>query len=170
MVKLEEIRMKGKTETTIPFRVIEESKIHSRIEAAEQKGFTTYTGRDQELATLHTCLEKAVQGQGQFATVVGEAGVGKSRLHYEFRHSLDREKITVLQGRCQSYGSDIPYLPFVDAIRRGLHLRDEYSPAELLEKAVTNIKAIDPSLEQYIPLYLHLLSIRSDYPLPAHLT
>ncbi|UCD91051.1 MAG: AAA family ATPase [Desulfobacterales bacterium] len=169
MVKLEKIRMKGKTETTIPFRVIEESKIHSRIEAAEQKGFTTYTGRDQELATLHTCLEKVVQGQGQFATVVGEAGVGKSRLHYEFRHSLDREKITVLQGRCQSYGSDIPYLPFVDAIRRGLHLRDEYSPAELLEKAVTNIKAIDPSLEQYIPLYLHLLSIRSDYPLPAHL-
>jgi class 3 adenylate cyclase/tetratricopeptide (TPR) repeat protein len=168
-VKLEEIRMKGKTEPTIPFRVIEESKIHSRIEAAEQKGFTTYTGRDQELTTLHTCLEKVVRGQGQFATVVGEAGAGKSRLHYEFRHSLDRKKITVLQGRCQSYGSDIPYLPFVDAIRRGLHLRDDYSPAELLEKAVTNIKAIDPSLEQYIPLYLHLLSIRSDYPLPAHL-
>jgi tetratricopeptide (TPR) repeat protein len=169
MVKLEEIRMKGKTETTIPFRVIEESKIHSRFEAAEQKGFTTYIGRDQELTTLHTCLEKVVQGQGQFVTVLGEAGVGKSRLHYEFRHSLDREKITVLQGRCQSYGRDIPYLPFVDAIRRGLHLRDEYSPAELLEKAVTNIEAIDPSLEQFLPLYLHLLSIRSDYPLPAHL-
>lgn len=166
---LEAIRMKGKTKPMTPYRVIGESKIHSRFEAAEKKGFTAYTGRDQELATLHACLEKAVRGEGQFVTVVGEAGAGKSRLHYEFRHNLDREKITVLQGRCQSYGSDTPYLPFLDSMRRGLHLREDDSPDELLEKAVTNIKAIDPSLEEYIPLYLHMLSIRSDYPLPVHL-
>jgi predicted ATPase len=166
---LESIRMKGQTEPTTPYRIIGASKIHSRFEAAEQKGLTTFTGREQELTTIFSCLEKVNQGKGQFVTVVGEAGVGKSRLLYEFRHGLDREKVSVLQGRCQSYGSDTPYLPFLDALRRGLHLREEDSPAELLEKAVTNIKAIDPSLEQYIPLFLHLLSIRSDYPLPAHL-
>lgn len=166
---LEATRMKGKTAPMTPYRVIGESKIHSRFEAAEQRGFTTYTGRDQELATLRGCLEKAVRGEGQFVTVVGEAGVGKSRLQYEFRHSLDSEKVTVLQGRCQSYGSDTPYLPFLNALRRGLHLREEDSPSELLDKSVTNIKAIDSSLEQYIPLYLHLLSIRSDYQLPANL-
>ncbi len=84
--------------------------------------------------------------------------------------SWTQENVTVLQGRCDSYGSDIPYLPFIDALRWGLNLKkEEDSPAELLEKAVTNIKAIDPSLEQFIPLYLHLLSIQSDYPLPAHL-
>jgi predicted ATPase len=82
---------------------------------------------------------------------------------------LDREKITVLQGRCQPYGRNIPYFPFIDALRRGLHLREEDSPAELLEKAVTNIRGIDPSLEQFIPLYLHLLSIQSYYTLPEHL-
>jgi tetratricopeptide (TPR) repeat protein len=168
-VALEEIRMKGKPEPTIPFRVIRESKIHSRFEASEQKGFTTYTGRDQELATLYACLEKALQKEGQFVTVVGEAGVGKSRLLYEFRHQLDKGNVTVLQGRCDSYGSDTPYLPFIDALRWGLNLKEEDSPAELLEKAVINIKAIDPSLEQFIPLYLHLLSIRSEYSLPAHL-
>ena len=169
-VALKEVRMKGIPEPTIPFRVIRESKIHSRFEASEQKGFTTYTGRDQELATLYACLEKVLQKEGQFVTVVGEAGVGKSRLLYEFRHRLDQENVTVLQGRCDSYGSDIPYLPFIDALRWGLHLKkEEDSPAELLEKAVTNIKAIDPSLEQFIPFYLHLLSIQSDYPLPAHL-
>jgi class 3 adenylate cyclase/tetratricopeptide (TPR) repeat protein len=166
---LEEIRMKGKTEPVIPFRVLGESKVHSRFEASEQKGFTTFTGRDQELSTLFGCLEKVRQKKGQFVTIVGEAGVGKSRLHYEFRHRLDRENVTVLQGRCQSYGSDIPYLPFIDALRWGLHLKEEESPADLLEKAVANIKAIDPLLEQYIPLYLHLLSIQSDYALPAHL-
>jgi tetratricopeptide (TPR) repeat protein len=168
-IALEEIRMKGKTELTVPYRVIGESKIQTRIEVAEQKGFTPYTGRDQELTILHACLDKALQGEGQFVTVVGEAGVGKSRLHYELRHRLDQEKITVLQGWCQSYGGDIPYLPLIDALRRGLHLQEEYSPVELLEKAVANIKAIDPSLEQYIPLYLHLLSIPGDYRLPVHL-
>ena len=168
-IALEEIRMKGKTGPTIPYRVIGESKIQTRFEAAEQKGFTTYTGRDQELAILRTCLEKAILGEGQFVTVMGEEGMGKSRLHYELRHKLDRKKITVLQGRCQPYGRNIPYFPFIDALRRGLHLREEESPAELLEKAVANIKAIDPSLEQFIPLYLHLLSIQSYYPLPEHL-
>ena len=168
-VALEEIRMKGKLDPTIPFRVIRESKIHSRFEASEQKGFTTYTGRDQELVTLYACLEKVLQKEGQFVTVAGEAGVGKSRLLYEFRHRLDQEKVMVLQGRCASYGSDIPYLPLIDALRWGLRLKEEDSPAELLEKAVANIKAIDPSLEQFIPLYLHLLSIQSDYSLPAHL-
>jgi class 3 adenylate cyclase/tetratricopeptide (TPR) repeat protein len=164
-----EIKLKGKSKPIIPYRVIGESKIHSRFEASEKKGFTAYAGRIQELATLHSCLEKAVQGKGQFVTVAGEAGVGKSRFHYEFRHSLDRQNLTILQGRCQSYGSDTPYLPFLDALRRGLQLKDEDSPSELLEKVVTNSKAIDPELEQYIPLYLHLLSIRSDYELPEHL-
>jgi class 3 adenylate cyclase/tetratricopeptide (TPR) repeat protein len=168
-VALEAIKLKGKHEPTIPFRVIRESKIHSRFEASEQKGFTTYTGRDLEMATLDACLEKVLQKQGQFVTVAGEAGVGKSRLLYEFRPRLEKENVTVLQGRCDSYGSDIPYLPFIDALRWGLHLKEEDNPAELLEKAVTSIKAIDPSLEQFIPLYLHLLSIQSDYSLPAHL-
>ena len=168
-VALDEIRMKGRAEPTIPFRVMRESKVHSRFEASEQKGFTAYSGRNQELAILYDSFEKARRKEGQFVTVVGQAGVGKSRLHYEFRHRLDRENVTILQGRCQSYGSDIPYLPFIDALRWGLHLKEEHSPAELLEKAVINITAIDPLLEQFIPLYLHLLSIQSDYSLPARL-
>jgi class 3 adenylate cyclase/tetratricopeptide (TPR) repeat protein len=168
-VALEAIRMKGNAEPTIPFRVIKESEIHSRFEASEQKGFTTYTGRDRELAALFTCLERVLQKEGQFVTVVGEAGVGKSRLLYEFRHRLSHENVTVLQGRCHAYGSDIPYLPLIDALQWGLRLKEEDTPGELLEKAVANIKTIDPSLEQFVPLYLHLLSIQSDHSLPAHL-
>ena len=89
---------------------------------------------------------------------------------YEFRHSLDGDKITVLEGRCQSYGSDTPYFSLINALRRGLRLREEDTPGELLEKAVAGILTIDHTLEQYLPLYLHLLSIPSeDYPLPKHL-
>lgn len=168
-IALEETVLKGKTEPTIPYQVIGESKIQTRFEFAEQKGFTTYTGRDQELDILHTCLDKVFRGEGQFITVVGEAGMGKSRLHYELRHRLDREKITVLQGWCQSYGRDIPYFPFINALQRGLKLSGDHSSTELSEKAVNNIMEIDSSLEQFVPFYLHLLSIPSKYHLPAHL-
>ena len=167
---LESITVRGKTKPLTPYRVIGESAVQTRFEAARIQGFTAFTGREHELTTLYSCLEKTLAGKGQFVTVVGEAGLGKSRLAYEFRHSLNRSAITVVQGRCQSYGTSIPYFPHINALRRGLNLRDEDTPVELHEKAVFNVLAIDPSLEQYLPLYLHLLSIPSEaYPLPEHL-
>jgi class 3 adenylate cyclase/tetratricopeptide (TPR) repeat protein len=164
------VAMKGKAQPVSAYRVREETPVRTRFEVAQQRGFTPYTGREQELAMLHGCLERALAGQGQFVTVFGEAGVGKSRLLFEFRYSLDREYVTVLEGRCQSYGVEIPYLPFLDGMRRGLQLRDVDSPDRLFEKAVANVRAIDPVLERYLPHYLHLLSIPSDaYPMPPEL-
>ena len=167
---LEEVTVKGRTRPTTPYRVTGESAVQTRFEAAQQKGFTSFTGRQQELAALNACLDKTTGSNGQFVTILGEAGVGKSRLVYEFRHSLDRKKITVLQGRCQAYGASTPYFPHINALKRGLNLRDEDTPAELHDKAVANILAIDSSLEKYLPIFLHLLSIPSEqHPLPKNL-
>jgi class 3 adenylate cyclase/tetratricopeptide (TPR) repeat protein len=167
---LDPVTVRGKTKPLIPYRVIGESAVQTRFEAARIQGFTAFTGREHELTALYSCLEKTLAGMGQFVTVAGEAGIGKSRLIYEFRHSLNRSAITVVQGRCQSYGRSIPYFPHINALRRGLNLRDENTPIELHEKVVFNILAIDPSLEKYLPVYLHLLSIPSEvYPLPQHL-
>jgi tetratricopeptide (TPR) repeat protein len=154
----------------IPYRINGELAVRTRFEAAEKLGFTEFTGRNQELITLYSSLDKAMAGNGQFVTVVGEAGVGKSRLVYEFSHSQNQNDITVLQGHCQSYGTSIPYFPHLNALKRGLNLHDEDTSAELLQKAVSYVLAIDQKLEQYLPLYLHLLSIQSEeYQLPEHL-
>jgi class 3 adenylate cyclase len=101
MHALDAANIKGKARPIIPYRVVKELAVRTRFEAAEQRGFTAFTGRERELETLHSCFEKTVAGDGQFVTMVGEAGVGKSRLAYEFRHSLDRNRTTILQGRCQ---------------------------------------------------------------------
>ena len=165
---LEPVEMKGKTQPVTPYCVLGKTQVATRFEAAAQRGLSKFTGREQELTVFHDCLEKAMAGQGQFLTVVGAAGVGKSRLLFEFRHSLDREKVTVLEGRCQSYGAKTPYFPWLDALRRGLQLRDADTLNDMHQKVVTNVRAVDPSLEQYLPFYLHLLSIPSmQYPLPA---
>jgi class 3 adenylate cyclase len=92
------VTIKGKAQQLTPYLVVGELAVRTRLDAAELRGFTAFTGREQELATLRSCLGKVVGGEGQFVTVVGEAGVGKSRLMYEFRHALDRNKITVLEG------------------------------------------------------------------------
>jgi tetratricopeptide (TPR) repeat protein len=93
--------------------------------------------------------------------------VGKSRLLYEFRQRIDRGTTTVLEGRCQSYGAETPYLPLLDALRRGLRIHELTDSAVLHDTAVVNIRAISPDLEQYLPHLLHLLSIPStDHPLP----
>ena len=167
---LEIVSIKGKTKPITPYLVVRELGVHTRFEAAEQRGFTAFTGRRQELITLNSCLNKVVAENGQFVTVVGDAGVGKSRLVFEFRHSIDRDQFTVLQGRCQSYGSNVPYLPFLNALKRGLHLSEDDTPSELKEKVVSNILNIDETLEQFLPFYLHLLSIPSEnHPLPRNL-
>jgi len=63
------------------------------------------------LTVLHSCLEKTVAGKGQFVTIVGEAGMGKSRLVYEFQNSIDKNKVEVWQGYCQSFWSGTNYFP-----------------------------------------------------------
>ncbi len=62
---LEPVNMKGKAEPVVPYRILSKTTIQTRIEAAEQRGFTTYTGRDEELATLQACQENTIQGEGQ---------------------------------------------------------------------------------------------------------
>ncbi|MCZ6750037.1 MAG: AAA family ATPase, partial [SAR324 cluster bacterium] len=159
---LESAELKGKAAPVTPHRVVGETLARTRFEAAQQRGFTPYVGRERELSQMRRCLENAIAGEGQYVTVVGEPGIGKSRLIYELRHEIDPDRVAVLEGRCQSYGAETPYLPFLDALRRGLELKEDDTPDQLLEKAIANIAAIDPELKRYLPHILHLLSISSE--------
>jgi class 3 adenylate cyclase/tetratricopeptide (TPR) repeat protein len=169
MVPCPPVRVKGKAAAIVPYQVVAESRISSRFEAARERGFKSYVGREQELETLRSCLRRAIAGKGQLVTIEGEPGIGKSRLVYEFLSSLDRNQISTPQGRCQPYGSEVPYFSFLDGLRRALRLNENDNQAETLEKAVKNIKQIAPSLEKYLPHLLHILSIPSEYELPSDL-
>ncbi len=166
---LKTTRLKGKTSEILPYRVLRESPIGSRFESSEKRGLTPYVGRNDDLAVLHACLQKVIQGEGQLVTVEGDAGAGKSRLIYEFRHRIDRDRVAVSEGRCQAYGTDTPYLPFIDGLRWGLRLREADTSQEMADKVVASIHEIDPTLDKYLPFYLHLLSVPSKYTLPPHL-
>jgi class 3 adenylate cyclase/tetratricopeptide (TPR) repeat protein len=158
------LNLKGKSASVVPHYVTgEREDVGGRFEATSaQRGLTAFAGRQKELATLQEALQWATQGQGNCVTVIGEAGIGKSRLMHEFRQSVNREEVTVLEGRCQSYGAETPYLPFLDALRRGLRLHTRTDASALHATAVANIRAVSPELERYLPHLLHLLSIPSE--------
>ncbi len=162
--------LKPKSGPVMSYRVLCESGAQTRLEAAQSLGLTRYTGREKELITLQDIYDKALKGEGQVVSVVGEAGAGKSRLLLEFRRSLREMPATILQGRCESYGGNIPYQPFIDVLRDALNLQENDSPVGLLSRTVEGIRAIDSNLDIYIPLYLHLLSLPSEeYPIPEPL-
>ena len=161
--------VRGRSQPVKPFVVKGESGVHTRFEIDESVELSALQGRETELALLNSALQNALAGDGQFLTISGEAGLGKSRLLYEFRKQLDPD-VKIIQGSCQSFGSTIPYFPFRGLIRELLDIAAKDPDGENVETIVSRILAIDSSLKPYIALFLQLFSIESEeYPLPEQL-
>lgn len=156
------------SEPVIPYRLVNGAKLPAsmRVDTA-----SPFVGRKAELARLHECREKALKGNGQFVSIVGEAGVGKTRLVYEFERQLDKDHLTAITVRCQPSDVHTPLFPFVQALKELLQIGDASEDGSDEESVLSRIKRIDSNLEPYLPVLLHLLSIPSDtHPLPDRLT
>jgi hypothetical protein len=107
---LGKVEVKGKGGLQEAFELIKTGKVESRIEASVAKGLTRFVGRENSMAVLMNAYEKAQSGSGQVVGVVGDAGVGKSRLLLEFKNRLTRGEFTYLEGRSlQSVRNRITY-------------------------------------------------------------
>jgi tetratricopeptide (TPR) repeat protein/class 3 adenylate cyclase len=140
------------------YRVEGETGAHTRLDAAKVVGLTTYTGREEELGVLQSLFERAAAGEGQLITVLGDAGVGKSRLLLEFQRELHGKTVRILQSRCEPHSAATPYLPFIDLLRHLIEIRED-SPERIRQHIIARINAIDPDLSVFLPIYLNLLSI-----------
>ena len=150
-----------------PFRVVGETEIATRLELSNRSGLTPYVGRQSELATLQTYVARARTGLGSVVAIVGEAGAGKSRLLHELQASLGHgNDLCVLRARCRAYADGVPYGVFVQLLGAVVDIRPRLGSADVAAR----IRALDPALEPYLPLFLHLLSMSSDlHVLPKHL-
>ena len=120
---LGKLEVKGKKEPVEAYELVKASEIETRIEAAQAKGLTEFVGRQGEMEALKEAFDKAKAGSGQVVGIVGEAGVGKSRLMLELRRILSKEAYTYIEGRCLHYGSSMAYLPVLDILRSSLFLK-----------------------------------------------
>jgi hypothetical protein len=109
--------VKGLPEPVEVFELVGASAIRRRLQAAAARGLTRFVGRDQELVVMQQALAQASAGHGQVVALVGEAGVGKSRLVYEFLHSHHTQGWLRLESSAVSYGKATAYLPVCDLLK-----------------------------------------------------
>ena len=91
--------------------------LRTALEVSRARGFSRFVGREQETASLEAALARALDGQGQVVGVVGEAGVGKSRLSYEFSQRARARGVAVHEARCVAHGKMIPFGPILEMLR-----------------------------------------------------
>jgi class 3 adenylate cyclase/tetratricopeptide (TPR) repeat protein len=151
------IPIKGMTEPVEVFDLTGASTIRTRLQAAVARGLTRFVGRDTEIEGLRRALEQARAGHGQVVAVVGEAGVGKSRLVYEFVHSHRMQSWLVLESASVSYGKATPYFPVVDLLKRYVHVEDGDEPRTIRAKVTGQILTLDTSLQETLPALFTLL-------------
>jgi transcriptional regulator with AAA-type ATPase domain/tetratricopeptide (TPR) repeat protein len=121
------------------------------------QGLSPFVGREHDLTTLQSLLARAEEERGQVVVIVGEAGVGKSRLLHEFRQILAQREVTYLEGRCFSYGSTIPYLPFIDIVRSNFALVEADTSEVTGAKVRASLEALGIDPKEWAPYLLHLL-------------
>jgi len=159
LLDLGELSVKGKRREVHAFEVLGERDVSSEIEAAEDSGLTPMAGREHERSMLQTAFKAACEQRGQVAMLVGEAGIGKSRLVHEFRQSLANEAHVWLEGRCSPFGTTTAFQALSDALRRSFHIDDRDDEAEALAKIEEAVRRFGGDLEWTQPYLRQLLAL-----------
>ena len=156
------VPVQGLAEPVEVFELVGASHLRRRLQAAAARGLTRFVGRQQELEALHQALAQARDGHGQVVALVGEAGVGKSRLVYEFVHSHHTQGWRVLESASVSYGKATPYFPVIDLLKRYCHIDDGDDARTIRAKVTGQILTLDPALQETVPALLALLDALPD--------
>ena len=153
------VPVKGLTDPVEVFELVGASALRWRFQAAAARGLTRFVGRQTELEVLRQTLTQAEAGHGQVVAIVGEAGVGKSRLVYEFTHSHHTPGWLLLESASVSYGKATAYFPVVDLLKRYCHIDDSDEPRTVRAKVTGQVLTLDASLQEAIPALLSLLEV-----------
>jgi tetratricopeptide (TPR) repeat protein len=154
--------VKGRSE---PVEVYELSGIgpaRTRLQAAARRGLTRFVGRDAEIEVLRRSLERAGAGHGQAVAIVGEAGVGKSRLLWEFTRSPRTHGWLVLETGSVSYGRTTPYLSVIELLKTHLSIQERDGQREIRERVAGKLVTLDRTLESLLTPLLALLDVPVD--------
>ncbi|MBW2493627.1 MAG: AAA family ATPase [Deltaproteobacteria bacterium] len=158
---LEPTAVKGKGAAIQAFEVLAKRTASGRIDVLTESGLTPFVGREAESAALFAAFESARAGLGQLAFLVGEAGLGKSRLLYEFRRRLADVPHSWFEGRCASFAQTTPFYAVIDGIRRRAGIDDQDDDAAIAEKLANLELDAGGGLEWTLPFMRRLLSLPS---------
>jgi class 3 adenylate cyclase/tetratricopeptide (TPR) repeat protein len=153
-------QVKGKKEAVDVYRVIASSTRRTRFDVNTERGLTPLAGRKRELELLRDCFERSKTGRGQVCSIVSEAGLGKSRLLYEFRKAVANEELTFFEGRCFSYSKNVAYHPIIDITKSNFNIQQDDDDVEIRAKVQKffDIYGVDDA--STVPFVLELLGVK----------
>jgi class 3 adenylate cyclase/tetratricopeptide (TPR) repeat protein len=158
---LGEKEVKGKETPVNVYRVIAPSTRRTRFDVSAERGLTPFLGRGRELELLLDGYERASAGRGQAFFIVSDAGVGKSRLLYEFRKAVANDDVTFLEGRCLSYSRGTAYHPIIDILKSNFDVREGDEDSSIREKVVEGLKILGVYETSILPYILELLAVKN---------
>jgi class 3 adenylate cyclase/tetratricopeptide (TPR) repeat protein len=153
------VPVKGLPEPIEVYELRGAGPVRSRLQAAAARGLTRFVGRETELDQLRQACERAGTGYGQVVAAIGEPGVGKSRLVWEFTHSHRTHGWLILESRSVSYGKASAYLPVMDLLKTYCQLDDRDDVRRVREQVTGKLLSLDRALEPILPAILALLDV-----------
>jgi class 3 adenylate cyclase/tetratricopeptide (TPR) repeat protein len=155
------VPVRGLTEPVELFELVDAEPTRGRFQAAA-RGLTRFVGRSSEFGVLDKPLQRARAGQGQAVAVIGEPGVGKSRLFYEFIDSSYTRGCKILEASAVSYGKLNAYLPLRELLRTLFQIEDRDDARDVHAKVVGKITELDESLRGTLPALMAILDVPVD--------
>ena len=156
------VPVKGLEAPVEVYEILGAGPLRSRLQAAAARGLTRFVGRETEVEQLRQALGRAAAGHGQLVALVGEPGVGKSRLVWEVTHSHRTHGWLIVQASSVSYGKATPYLPVIDLLKGYLRIQGQDDPRAVREKVTGKLLTLDETLKPTVPAFLALLDVPVD--------
>ncbi|MGH8067473.1 MAG: ATP-binding protein [Candidatus Entotheonellia bacterium] len=159
------VPVKGLAEPVAVWELVGVTALRRRLQAAVARGLSPFVGRQPEVEALQRALARAGAGQGQIVALIGEPGVGKSRLVYEFLHSHRTQGWLILESSSVSYGKATAYLPVCDLLKAYCHIVDRDALRTVQAKVTGQILTLDEALQDAVPAVLALFeALPADHP------
>jgi len=157
---LGEKKVKGKEGPVKVYQVIAPSTRRTKFDVSAERGLTSFIGRERELELLLDGFQRVKLGKGQAFSIISEAGVGKSRLLYEFRKAVANEDVNFLEGKCLSYNKGVAYHPVIDILKSTFDIQEGEADQGIREKVKKGLEFMKVDEPSTLPYLLELLSVK----------
>jgi class 3 adenylate cyclase len=160
--------LKGLAEALPLFELEAPGSARNRLDVAATRGLSRFVGRIAEMQTLEAALANAESGHGQVIGVVGEAGLGKSRLCFEFVEHCRGKGVPVFEAHCPAHGKNIPYLPILELLRNYFDIKADDNARQARQKIAGTLALLDATLQEASPVLFEFMAVGDpDDPAPA---
>ena len=156
---LGEFEIKGASRPVQVFELAGVGEARSRLDLARERGFSSFVGREGELARLDAALARAKDGEAAAVGVVAEPGIGKSRLYHEFAQRCRTEGLEIFEAQAQAHGKSIPFMPILQMLRSFYGIADQDPEQLAREKIAGRSLLLDPGFADDLPLIFDFLGV-----------